>query len=155
TRAPRARRQTAPARRVRRREDLALHRPAKRQAVEEIPRRLVGARPRHSAHVGELESPAAQRIDQHRIERLVVAAVAQLHWLAVARGDAEPVTPLLQPDYDGEQRRALVGQAILVAQRALTVGGLAEDAGLDKLLQPRRQNVARDTEIFLEVVEAA
>ncbi len=42
-----------------------------------------------------------------------------------------------------------------MAQRTLAVGDLAEDAGLDELLQPRRQHVARDAQVLLEVVEAA
>src|SRR5437762_1331601 len=88
------------------------------------------------------------REDKARREGAVVGAVDQLHRLAVARGDAETVAPLLQPDDDGEQRRALVGQAIFVAQRALAVGGLAEDAGLDEFLQTRRQNIPSDAKIL-------
>ncbi len=42
-----------------------------------------------------------------------------------------------------------------MAQRTLAVGGLAEDAGLDELFQARRQHIARDAEILLEIVEAS
>ncbi len=42
-----------------------------------------------------------------------------------------------------------------MAERPLAVGGLAEDAGLDEFLQPRRLDVAGNAEIFLEVVEPA
>src|SRR5262249_54085797 len=79
----------------------------------------------------------------------------QTQRLAAAGGDAEGVAPLLEADDRREQGRALVGQAIFVTQRPLAIGRLAEDAGLHQLLQPRREHVARDAEILLEVVEAA
>src|SRR5713226_3044761 len=126
-----------------------------RQPLEEGARALVGAGSGHGAHVGQFQALAAVGVDQHRLERPAVAAIDEIHRLAAARSDAKAVAPLLQPDDDGEQGSALVGQAIFMAQRTLAVGGLAEDAGLDKFLQPRRQDIARDAEIFLEVVEAA
>ncbi len=90
------------------------------------------------------EALARVDVDQHRLERPAVAAIDEIHRLAAARGRAIAVAPLLQTDDHGEQRGALVGQAVFVAQRTLAVGGLAEDAGLDKFLQPCRQNIAGD-----------
>ena len=99
--------------------------------------RDVGAAGDAAAPVVDL-APAASMLQDHRPLTLEPVAVA----------------PLEQRDEDGPQVGALLGQAVLAAQRALLVRPLHQDALLDEALEPRLQHVAGDAQVALQLLEA-
>jgi hypothetical protein len=64
------------------------------------------------------------------------------------------VAPLHQRDQHRPEVYALVGEPVLEALGALLVGALLEDPLVDEAPQAVGQDVARDAEVILEVVEA-
>ncbi len=70
-----------------------------------------------------------------------------------AIGRRPPVAPLPHGGEHGPQVSALVGEAVLVAQRPLLVGNLLQHTCLDQARQSVRQDVAGDPQAGLEVVE--
>jgi len=64
------------------------------------------------------------------------------------------VAPLAHGGEHGPEVPALGRQPVLVARRVLGVGDLDEDAGVDQLRQPLLEDVARDPEAPLEVLES-
>jgi len=61
---------------------------------------------------------------------------------------------LHQGHQDGEKRAALAGEAVLETAAAIGRCGAFEDAAGDQFLEPRRQDIARDAEVLLEVMKA-
>ena len=135
-RGARRRRRLARIRRVR--EAVAPGRPAcARPDGDRLGHRHVGAAGHAASAVVEL-APAVAVLEDHR--PLTLERVA--------------VPPLQQGDQHGPQVGALLGQAVLAAQRALLVRTLHEDSLLDQALQPGLQDVARHAQVALEVLEA-
>jgi hypothetical protein len=64
------------------------------------------------------------------------------------------IAPLQQRHHDRPQVDPLLGQAVLEARGALLVGHAHEDALVDEAAQAVGEDVARDAEVALEVVEA-
>ena len=114
-------------------------RPARRPRADgdRLGDRDVGAARRAAPAVVELAA-AAPVLEDHRPLALEPVAVA----------------PLQQGHEDGPQVGALLGQAVLAAQRALLVRPLHQDALLDEALEPGLQHVAGDAQVALQVVEA-
>ena len=72
-----------------------------------------------------------------------------------AVGAGVAVAPLHQRDERRPQVGALLGQAVLVALGALLVAALLEDALVNEAGQAVGEHVARDSQVALEVLEAA
>ncbi len=64
------------------------------------------------------------------------------------------VAPGLHGDDDRLEIAAALGQYVFIARRAFAVAALLQDARLDQRSKAPRQHIGRDTQAFLELVEA-
>src|SRR5579883_3601405 len=115
-------------------------------------RPLVGGRSRRRAEAWAGERLAARAIDQHRIDRLAR--------LRVDYDDARPfgremlVVPGEQRQQHGTEIAAALGQHIFGTRRPLAITPALEQAARHQRAEPPRQDVGRDVEALLELVEA-
>jgi len=96
---------------------------------------------------------AAGAADATVIDLSATADVAHDHGRAAGRRVL--VAPLHQRDEDRPEIDALAREPVLEALRTLLVARAPQDTLVDQALEPRLQDVARDPEVALEVVEAA
>ena len=120
--------------------------------------RALGRRERARARLGDdvarAELGAAPRARQ--VARDLAAALAMADDARAPRlGRVVAIAPLQQGHHDRPQVEALLGQAVLEARGAVLVGHALEDALVDEAAEAVGEDVARDAEVALEVVEAA
>src|SRR5437870_9637720 len=65
-----------------------------------------------------------------------------------------PIAPLHQPDDDRVEVDALRGEVILEARRVGLVRALFDQTGGHQTFETSRENVARDTEMVVHLIEA-
>jgi hypothetical protein len=97
-----------------------------------------------------LTAPFAGEVGAHAA---AAAGVKCESWRA-ARGGVVAVAPLDQDDEGGAQLAALVGEDVLRSAGAMLVRQALEHAFVTEELEPIGEDVGRDSELVLEVLEA-
>src|SRR4051812_39863648 len=118
------------------------------------PRRRAGARARLAVDVARRQVRAAGVAREPAGHLAAAVAVADDARRAARRG-VVAVAPLHQRDDRRPEVEPLLAEAVLEALGALLVAVALDQALVDQPLEPLGQDVARDAEIALEVVEPA
>lgn len=105
------------------------------------------------AHVASRHGGSASITHRHQAGELAAASMFELHRSAWRIGQV-PIAPLHQPDDDRVEVDPLGGEVILEARRVGLVGALFDKTGGHQTLEAGRQNIARDTEMVVHLIEA-
>jgi beta-phosphoglucomutase-like phosphatase (HAD superfamily) len=109
--------------------------------------------PWESDHASGVEWLAAVRADRPGLDDRSTGLVSDLQRRTAGRGPS--VAPLAHGVDDGPQIAALVGEMIRGAGWMLLVRHPGQNAVLDQPVQTLREDIARDAEACLELIEAA
>jgi hypothetical protein len=88
---------------------------------------------------------------EHRADGAAVGATPREAWRLVGK---MPVAPLHQGDQRDGELAPLLRQLVLETRRSLAVGGSLQDPFVDQPGEAVTEDVSRDTEALLELVEA-
>ena len=69
--------------------------------------------------------------------------------------DGVGISPMHQAHQDGVKVEPLLGKPIFITHRTILIWHFHQHAGINKLSQPIGENMARDVEPRLEIIEAA